>query len=64
MYDATTFVFRIVMLPTEIVKCEGRGKEWMEVLKHASSGGQMKTHSLTQKGVIQSFLFLVCICLG
>lgn len=39
MYDATTFVFRIVMLPTEIVKCEGRGKEWMEVLKHASSGG-------------------------
>lgn len=39
MYDTTTFVFRNVVLPTEIVKCEGRGEEWMEVLKHAASGG-------------------------
>lgn len=36
MYDPTAFVFRIVVLLIAIVKYEGRGKEWMEMLKHAS----------------------------
>lgn len=51
MYDATAFVFRIVVLLVEIVKCEGRGKEWVDGLRRAS-WGCMNKPSLAQEVVL------------
>ena len=36
MCDRKPFVFRIAVLLTAIVKWDGQGREWMEVLKPAS----------------------------
>lgn len=50
LVNKTTFVFRIAVLLTKIVKCEGKGRKRMEVLKHAFSGGVGRKHiSLRRK---------------
>ena len=61
MYATTAFDSRIAVLLTQNVKCEGEGRDCMEVLRHP--GGWMDTHGLAQEIGIQAFISLPHICL-